>query len=298
MPDAPKASGARGWRVPSRLGPTRVAWWGACVLAAVLSGCGGSDFEPTVTSVRAVFLRYGQEATIQVGGFHLKNSMVIDAAPWCASPSFTGGSTPTLAVIRCAVAAVGEGTLTLRSDAGRVLYRTTLQVPLPQVQVRTTQGTITLELDPAKAPATVDNFLGYVAAGFYADTLIHRVIPGFVIQGGGFTGSFGEELRLKDGLRDAIALESANGLSNLRGTVAMARTSAPDSATSQFFVNLVDNLFLDRQDDASPGYAVFGQVVAGLEVVDAIATLSTGSSGSLQDVPTQDVRIEQVLRLR
>lgn len=136
----------------------------------------------------------------------------------------------------------------------------------------TSMGTIEIELDRQKAPLTVDNFVKYVKAGFYDGTVIHRVEPGFVLQGGGFTANAEKAAGLPP-----IKLESTNGLKNLAGTIAMARTSVPDSATSQFFINLVDNPDLNYASTAQPGYAVFGKVVAGMSVVNSIAAVTTGT---------------------
>ena len=158
----------------------------------------------------------------------------------------------------------------------------------PQVSVQTSLGTFVIGLEPASATYTVVNFLAYVNTGFYSNLTFHRVIPGFMIQGGGFkTG-----LVQKTATYSAIPLEANNGLGNLRGTVAMARTSAPNSATSQFFVNLVDNAFLNYPgQDGSGGYAVFGNVVSGLSVVDKIAKVATHSVSGFTKVPTKDVTI-------
>jgi peptidyl-prolyl cis-trans isomerase A (cyclophilin A) len=158
-----------------------------------------------------------------------------------------------------------------------------------KVRLETTQGTIVLELDAAKAPKTVANFVAYVKAGHYDGTVFHRVIPGFMIQGGGMTPDLQEKPK-----RPPIPLESRNGLVNARGTVAMARTSVPDSASAQFFVNLKDNDFLNAA--ASPdghGYAVFGKVVQGMDVVDAIAKVPTAAKGPYQDVPVTPVVIRK-----
>ncbi len=159
----------------------------------------------------------------------------------------------------------------------------------PRVALRTSKGTIVLELYPDKAPRTVENFLRYVKEGFYAGTVFHRVIPGFVIQGGGLTA----DLQPKP-THPPIPNEATNGLSNRRGTVAMARTMVVDSATSQFFVNLKDNLFLDHRDETPRGYgyAVFGRVVEGMDVVDAIASVPTGIVRGFRDVPKEPVVIE------
>jgi peptidyl-prolyl cis-trans isomerase A (cyclophilin A) len=159
----------------------------------------------------------------------------------------------------------------------------------PQVKLETSKGTIVLELDQAKAPITVGNFLEYVKSGFYDGTIFHRVIPNFMIQGGGFTANLQQKPT-----HEPIVNESANGLVNTRGTVAMARTSDPNSATSQFFVNLVDNSFLDKakaQDGI--GYCVFGKVIQGMKVVDAIAAVRTGNAGGMQDVPMEPVVIKK-----
>lgn len=260
----------------------------------LLAACGGADFEPAVTGLRAQTLQYGKTAVIQVGGTDLRSSMQLDLGPGCASPTLAASSTTTLAVINCTVTAVGDLPLTIRSADGQLLYQTTLNVPLPQVQLNTSLGNVVVELDPLKAPVTVDNFLAYVKSGFYKDTLFHRVIADFVVQGGGFTAGMAP----KTDLRDPIALESQNGLSNLRGTVAMARTNAPDSATSQFYVNLVDNTRLDYKDASNPGYAVFGKVVQGLEVVDAIAKTPTGTVTGYADVPLTEVTLKQALQIR
>ena len=157
--------------------------------------------------------------------------------------------------------------------------------------IETSMGTITLELDEAKAPATVANFAQYAKDGFYDGTIFHRVIDGFMIQGGGFT----KDMNQKD-TRAAIRNEAMNGLKNARGTIAMARTSVVDSATSQFFINLVDNDFLDFQNPTPQGfgYAVFGKVTDGMEVVDAIAKVRTGNVGYFQSVPAETVTIRKI----
>ncbi len=140
--------------------------------------------------------------------------------------------------------------------------------PRPRVEMKTTLGTITLELDAEKAPVTVANFLRYVEEGYYEGTIFHRVIPNFMVQAGGFLPTMEKKT---DGLHDPIALESKNGLRNVRGSIAMARTSRPDSATSQFFINVVDNdTKLDYPRPDGHGYAVFGKVLGGMDVVDAI----------------------------
>jgi len=158
------------------------------------------------------------------------------------------------------------------------------------VILHTNHGDITIELDAAKAPKTVANFLQYVRDGHYDHTLFHRVIDGFMIQGGGMTAGMKEKRT-----RAPVANEADNGLKNARYTVAMARTSDPHSATSQFFINVSDNAFLDHKAPTAQGwgYCVFGKVVAGQDVVDRIKGVGTGSSGFHQDVPREDVVIER-----
>jgi cyclophilin family peptidyl-prolyl cis-trans isomerase len=165
----------------------------------------------------------------------------------------------------------------------------------PKVAMQTSKGTITLELYPEKAPKSVENFLAYVDEGFYDGTVFHRVIEGFMVQGGGFD----QEMHQKP-THDPIPNEADNGLKNTRGTVAMARTSVPDSATSQFFINHQDNDFLDHtaKTQRGWGYAVFGKVVDGMDVVDAIAVTPTGPGGPFaKDVPKTVVVIEKVTRV-
>ncbi|MBI3911673.1 MAG: peptidyl-prolyl cis-trans isomerase [Armatimonadetes bacterium] len=157
------------------------------------------------------------------------------------------------------------------------------------VELKTTEGALILELYPDKAPETVRNFLGYAKRGHYQNTLFHRVVPGFVIQGGGYTRNLQEKPTQKP-----IQNEAGNGLSNQRGTIAMARTSDPDSATSQFFINLKDNEMLDRQHAADGvGYAVFGKVIQGMDVVDRIARVETHTTADgMEDVPVNPVVIQ------
>jgi peptidyl-prolyl cis-trans isomerase B (cyclophilin B) len=156
------------------------------------------------------------------------------------------------------------------------------------IKLHTTHGVITLELDADKAPKTVENFIAYAQAGHYDNTVFHRVIDGFMIQGGGFEPGMKQKPT-----REGVQNEAANGLKNERGTVAMARTSDPHSATAQFFINLADNGFLDHPGQDGWGYCVFGRVVEGMDVVDKIRSVKTGRSGFHQDVPVEDVVIER-----
>ncbi|CAH1906467.1 peptidyl-prolyl cis-trans isomerase B [Candidatus Nitrotoga sp. HW29] len=159
---------------------------------------------------------------------------------------------------------------------------------ISMVKLHTNHGNITLELDAEKAPITVKNFLDYVNSGFYDNTLFHRVIDGFMVQGGGFESGMKEK-----STKASIRNEAANGLTNDKYTIAMARTSDPHSATAQFFINLKDNIFLDYTASSSQGYGycVFGKVVSGSEVLDAIRKVKTGNKSGHQDVPLEDVVI-------
>jgi len=161
---------------------------------------------------------------------------------------------------------------------------------MPSVLLKTNHGDITLELDATKAPKSVANFLAYVKSGHYDGTIFHRVIDNFMIQGGGMTASMKQKSTL-----DQIENEANNGLKNDRGTIAMARTSDPHSATAQFFINVNDNDFLNHTAPTPQGwgYAVFGKVSNGMDVVDKIKKVKTGNAGYHQDVPTEDVVIEK-----
>jgi peptidyl-prolyl cis-trans isomerase A (cyclophilin A) len=162
----------------------------------------------------------------------------------------------------------------------------------PRVQLETSLGNIVLELNSGRAPQTVDNFLRYVSEGHYNGTIFHRVINGFMIQGGGFDAN----MRQKP-VREPIRLESQNGLRNLTGTVAMARTSDPHSATAQFFINVVDNSGLDFPNPDGHGYAVFGKVVDGMEVVNRIRSVTVGRQGFHQNVPREPIIIQKAVLL-
>jgi peptidyl-prolyl cis-trans isomerase B (cyclophilin B) len=155
-----------------------------------------------------------------------------------------------------------------------------------RVKFATSMGDIVIELDDAKAPASAQNFADYARSGFYDGTIFHRIIPGFVVQGGGMLPGMNQ----KEG-KPPIRNEATNGLKNLRGTLSMARTNDPHSATSQFFINLLDNVALDHKAPVGPGwgYAVFGKVVEGMDVVDAMAKVPTGQRGYHGDVPKDDI---------
>ena len=162
------------------------------------------------------------------------------------------------------------------------------------IKLSTSMGEITLELEAENAPITVENFLSYVDSGHYDNTIFHRVIPGFVIQGGGMASGMQEKQT-----GTPIQNEADNGLKNLTGAICMARTNEPHSATSQFFINLKDNHFLDHTEktEGGWGYAVFGRVMSGMEVVEKVAAVDTGNVGNHSDVPLEDVVLEKVERV-
>jgi cyclophilin family peptidyl-prolyl cis-trans isomerase len=180
-------------------------------------------------------------------------------------------------------------------ENAKIITGECLMTPIKTLaRIETSMGNITIELDMEKAPITTANFLDYVNSGFYENTIFHRVIPGFMIQGGGLTTDMENKAT-----RDPIKNEADNGLANKRGTIAMARTQIVDSATCQFFINVVDNDFLNHQapTPSAFGYAVFGRVLEGMETVDAIAGVATGSRNGHRDVPVEPVMIERITLL-
>ena len=200
-------------------------------------------------------------------------------------PAVGAGSNPRRRLLAGAV-----GALVVFGSLGAVARA---DAPAQRVELQTSMGVIEVQLDPQRAPKTVANFVQYVNDGFYAGTVFHRVIPGFMILGGGFT----PEMQQK-ATRAPIPLESRNGLKNLRGTIAMARTGDPNSATSQFFINLVDNAALDYPQPDGNGYAVFGHVIKGMDVVDRIAAAKTHTVGPFENVPVQSIVIKQAVLLK
>ncbi len=266
-----------------------------CLLTCLLSACGGShDFPPVVTGVKVQSAQYGKTATVFIGGKDLRSNFSIDTTGACTNPTFASNSSTDTLILNCVVSKVGDFPLKVQTANGVAIFTTTLNIPMPQVQLVTSKGSISVELDPTRAPLSTNNFLNYVNKGFYRSTLFHRVIPNFVVQGGGYTIGMVK----KSEQSPPIELESNKGLSNLRGSLAMARTSLSNSATSEFYVNLVDNLSLDYKNAANPGYAVFGKVVQGMDVVDAIAAEATGVLGNLTDVPLVDVSLSMALQIK
>jgi peptidyl-prolyl cis-trans isomerase A (cyclophilin A) len=263
------------------------------VFGLLLCACGGgTGFAPVVTGVKAQSIQYGKTATIFIGGKDLRSSLTVDTGGACTNASFGSNSSTDTLVLNCLVSQTGDFTLTIQSAEGQTIYSSLVNVPLPQVSLTTSMGSIMIELDPTRAPISVNNFLNYVGKGFYRSTLFHRVIPNFVVQGGGYTTGMIKKIDQAG----PIELESNKGLSNLRGTLAMARTNLPNSATSEFYINLVDNVSLDFKNTANPGYAVFGKVIQGMSVVDAIAAQPTGVFGDLRDVPLSDITLSLALQ--
>jgi peptidyl-prolyl cis-trans isomerase A (cyclophilin A) len=169
----------------------------------------------------------------------------------------------------------------------------TMAQEAPKVKLATSMGDIVVQLDPAKAPKSVENFLAYVSAKHYDGTIFHRVINGFMIQGGGFTADM-----VQKPTKSPIPLEASNGLKNDTYTIAMARTGAPDSATAQFFINVKDNAMLNAPQPDGHGYAVFGKVIQGTEVVDKIKAVATTNKGPYQNVPSTPVTITSATLLK
>ena len=266
------------------------------LLAMLLGACGGgggTHVAPVVSQHTVSSLQYSKTASITLQGRYLGSDMTAQTGS-CTNPTFAASSTAERAVLNCKVTAIGTIDLVVKDATGQVVYTAALAVPKPQVVLITSVGNVVLELDPTVVPVTVDNFLGYVNSRYYQSTLFHRVISGFVVQGGGYTTGMVK----KPGQLAPIALETNKGLSNTEGTVAMARTAAPDSATSEFFINLVDNLSLDYQSAEKPGYAVFGKVVDGMDVVKNIAIVQTATNNGFANVPTEDVTISFAVQTR
>jgi len=272
------------------------------VVAGGLAACGGSsnDQDPSVSGMAATPAQYGRAAVWSITGLNLdKGINFVIASGTCDNVSEIAGGTAFQRQFSCRPSSLGELVGQVNDAGGDRLASQRVIIQAPVVQLSLLQGTIELALDPEKAPVTVQNFLNYVNSNFYNNTIFHRVIEDFVIQGGGFTPGNPDPVA-KTPTQPAIALESNNGLSNVRGTLAMARTSAPDSATSQFYINVVDNLSLDYQSEQEPGYAVFGRVIAGLDVVDAISVVPTQSVPSLglDNVPVTNVVVTSARQIR
>jgi cyclophilin family peptidyl-prolyl cis-trans isomerase len=271
-------------------------------LAGLLAGCGGGsgDGAASVTTIAATGMAYARTMTVTVNGSGLTDPGLQMTVEGAGCVDIVRGSASDFQVqFTCTVVGVGEISPRIRLSDGRELGRVTTSVPTPQVSMAVRQGgrtgTMLIEIDPVTAPLTAANFMRYVNTGFYRDTLFHRVLAGQIAQGGGYsTGPV-----VKTATFAAIPLETATTPKNLRGTIAMARTNAPDSAQSQFYLNVVDNPAFDRVDDANPGYAVFGRVVSGFDTLDELGRVETRFfSPSLASLPVEDVVLTSVLQVR
>jgi cyclophilin family peptidyl-prolyl cis-trans isomerase len=267
--------------------------------------------QATVTSAVAGTPSYGQTLTVTVNGVGLdkgiggtssgcKNVVLSTTAPTI--------STATTAYLQCAVSGVGAQALIIRNADGAAIGSAPFTVPLPQVTLAMSNsagvnGNLVITLEPGKAPITVDNFLAYVKSGFYVGTIIHRNSPGFVLQGGGFAGplAISNTAPTLKTTRAPIVLEDDKGLLNLKNTLSMARTNAPDSGTSQFFINLVDNAFLDRTATRR-GYAVFGTITTGADLVPTMAAAPcvpwTAVAGEGECFPVPNITITSATQTR
>ena len=253
----------------------------------VLVGCGGGSSTPdlAVSDIAVNQLKYGQISQFTLTGNFSDNEINVSTKN-CKGLALVAGGTTATKSVTCTIGAVGSGVVSLEAKLadGTVLKSVSFDVPNPQVSMQTSLGAVVLELNPTAAPLSTDNFLQYVNSKFYDNTLIHRVVTAgiFVAQGGWLTPTPAVQL----GQKTAIALEVNKGLSNLKGTIAMARSADLNSATSQYFFNLADNVALDTSNG---GYAVFGKVVSGAEVLDAMASIKTTTAFGLADFPASNV---------
>lgn len=272
-------------------------------LAAALftAGCGGGR-SVSVSTLSASNVRFNATMTVNVSGAGLADpdlTMAVDGP--CNDVTRLAGAQDFQTQFTCKVSGVGEIVPRIVDGNGVVLGRVKVEVPMPQVTLNTRRetsvtGSIVIDLDPVAAPETVKNFLTYLSAGTYRNTIFHRVLKDILIQGGGYTTG----PTAVTGLRDPIVLESNNGLKNERGTLAMARTALFDSATSQFYLNVRDNPDFDYIDDERRGYAVFGRVSSGLDVLDAISAVPTRALNTtvFTDLPVNDVVITSISQTR
>ena len=261
---------------------------------AVLTACGGSSDSSTtekvvISDIVTDKLVYRQTTTFIVRGSNL-NSGITFTHQGCLSLVEVGTGSAVEKTYSCKIIKPNLVPVVVKDKAGNTVYSANQTIPLalqPRVKISTSLGDIEVELNPAKAPVSVDNFLNYAESGFYSNKIFHRVIKDFVIQGGGFTADL-----VESPVQAPIILEAGNGLLNSRGTIAMARTTTLNSATAQFFINAAENTSLD----GTSGYAVFGKVITGLDVVDLIQVVPTEVRGSLSNVPTTTVLINSVTK--
>lgn len=272
----------------------------ALIAAAVLAGCSGGSAgdAPSVTSIGATNARYGSTTEIIVGGRNLRNGARVVVEGPCENLAPVLGATQDTMRYSCDVRGLGQIRARVLDDNDQGLALLTLTIPTPQVEINTTQGAFTLELDPVAAPLTVRNFLTYVNSGFYRNLLFHRALKDRLIQTGAFASGLTTPVST---IRSPITLESNNGLKNLRATIAMARTAgAPNSATSQWYVNVADNPDFDFVDEANPGFAVFGRVIGGMATVDTISAVDVRPdlARGLGEVPVTEISITAATQIR
>ena len=258
---------------------------------AFLYGCGGSSSsDPFVSNIQANQLAYGQTTQFTLTGSSLDQDLNVSTKN-CKGLALVSAGSSTSKSVTCTVGAVGAGAVTFEAKLadGTVIKAATFDVPNPQVSMVTNLGTVLIELNPTAAPLTSNNFLQYVNDKFYDNTIFHRIVTSgiFIAQGGWLTPTPNAQA----GQRLPITIEVEKGLSNVKGTIAMARTADLNSASSQFFFNLSDNTALDT---ANGGYAVFGKVIAGKAVLDALANVPTTTLYGLSDFPSQSVVIQSV----
>jgi cyclophilin family peptidyl-prolyl cis-trans isomerase len=277
-----------------------VAGFAACILAISACGSGSGSSPAAVSEVTAVNPAVGKVTTFNILGANLPASIAATTTG-CSNVAVISSTSATSRQFTC----TPDGTsVAVSIDYGSTSpYKTSLAVPLPQVTFVTSVGTVVVELYPDKAPVTVKNFLNYVASGFYSNTIFHRVVPGFVTQGGGFVSDPVNTIQQKANSTAPIILESKNGLSNLKYTLAMARLGQPDTATSQFYFNAVNNTSLDNTSTTAVpnGYAVFGKAISGMAVLDSMnavanASLTSGAYSGYTNVPTTALVLQSAIR--
>ena len=264
----------------------------------------------SVASVAVSAARYSQTALFTVQGAALDLGLSVSSAGCKGVPVLSTAapnvSTATTAYFNCTIGSVGAQTASVvRNSDNAILSNAAYTVEVPQVTLTTSNGagvngSVVITLEPAKTPITTDNFLAYIKSGFYVNTAYHRAVAGFVVQGGGYAAPITASATATPTLKAtnaAITLEDGAGLSNLKYTVAMARTSTPDSATSQFFINVVNNTFLDKTPTAR-GYAVFGTVTSGTAIVDAMAAAPCTATSYSECVPIPNIVITAASQTR
>ena len=266
------------------------------ICTLVLVGCGGSGPASiaTVSDIQVNQLKYGQLSQFTLTGNLLDLDIKLSAKN-CKGLALVAGGTDTTKSVTCTISAVGPAMVILEATLadGTVLKSVSFDVPNPQVSLVTNLGSIVVELNPTATPISTDNFLQYVNSKFYDNTIIHRIVTTgiFVAQGGWLSPT----PAVQSGQKAAIALEVNKGLSNLKGTIAMARSAELNSATSQFYFNLADNVALDT---STGGYAVFGKVLSGLEVLDALAKVKTTTAYGLADFPASNVAVSSAIQTK